>query len=312
MASTPAPKTIKKLGQFLEEQQEPFILEIYLSERGCIKKQKKNLNSSKFLKRSTSLNNSIKGVTIYSKLLKAAYNKLVPIKDSPKVKNSNDGQEVAEANQFSSASSTTTEVNSCSESEVKLQKDDISFRGHNCRSAENEAASVLQEESEQISPVSVLQEENQSRSTITQAKNITEDSLLSASLWNLEELVCSKLNSKVVKSKKILQQTKQLLFDCVREVLKTNDENGNDRRQQSCREFMGPELLGKLMSEKLKAWEKQSGDELNITRLLDFDFQDSVQEWSDFKQQMRDIAFKIGDAILEEIRDQLVTDLVSM
>lgn len=75
---------------------------------------------------------------------------------------------------------------------------------------------------------------------------------------------------------------------------------------------MGPELLGKLMSEKLKAWEKQSGDELNITRLLDFDFQDSVQEWSDFKQQMRGIAFKIGDAILEEIRDQLVTDLVSM
>lgn len=138
MASTPAPKTIKKLGQFLEEQQEPFILEIYLSERGCIKKQKKNLNSSKFLKRSTSLNNSIKGVTIYSQLLKAAYNKLVPIKDSPKVKNSNDGQEVAEANQFSSASNTTTEVNSCSESEVKLQKDDISFRGHNCRSAENE------------------------------------------------------------------------------------------------------------------------------------------------------------------------------
>lgn len=75
---------------------------------------------------------------------------------------------------------------------------------------------------------------------------------------------------------------------------------------------MGPELLGKLMSEKLKEWEKQSGDELNITRLLDFDFQDSVQEWSDFKQQMRDIAFKIGDAILEDIRDQLVTDLVSM
>lgn len=137
MSSTPAPKTIKKLGQFLEEQQEPFILEIYLSERGCIKKQKKNLNSSKFLKRPTSLNNSIKGVTIYSKLLKAAYNKLVPIKDSPKVKNSNDGQEVAEANQFSSASNT-TEVNSSSESEVKLQKDDISFRRHNCWSAENE------------------------------------------------------------------------------------------------------------------------------------------------------------------------------
>lgn len=311
MASTTAPKTVKKLGQFLEEQQEPFILEIYLSERGCIKK-KKNLNSSKFSTRSTGLNNSIKGVTICSKLLKAAYNKLVPIKDSPRVKNNNDGQEVAEANQFSSACSTTKEFNSCSESEVQLQKDDISFHAHTCWSAENKAASELQEQSEQISRVSVLQEENQSRSTINQAKNITEDSLLSASLWNLEELVWSKPNSKVFKSKMILQQTKQLLFDCVREVLKTNNENGTDRRQQSCREFMGPEFLGKLMSEKLQAWEKQSGDELNITRLLDFDFQDSVQEWSDFKQQMRDIAFKIGDAILEDIRDQMVTDLVSM
>lgn len=311
MASTTAPKTVKKLGQFLEEQQEPFILEIYLSERGCITK-KKNLNSGKFLKRSTSLTNSIKGVTIYSKLLKAAYNKFVPIKYCPKIKNNNDGQEVAEANQFSSASSTTTEFNSCSQSDVQLQKDDMSFQAHACQSAENEAASVLHEESEQIGPISELQEENQSKSSITLAKNITEDSLLSASLWNLEELVWSKPNSKVFKSKKILKQTKQLLFDCVREVLKTNDENGKDRRQQSCREFMGPELLGKLMSEKLKAWEKQSGDELNITRLLDFDFQDSVQEWSDFKQQMRDIAFKIGDAILEDIRDQMVTDLVSM
>lgn len=169
------------------------------------------------------------------------------------------------------------------------------------------------------------QEDNPSKSSSTLAKKITEDSLLSASLWNLlfqsaeekpssagaaelEELMRYKPTSQFFKSKKNLQQTKQLLFDCVREAL---DIHGKERKQQqNHKEIMRPELLGKLICDKIKLWGIQSGDEFNITRLLNLDFKDSAQEWNDFQPQMRDLAFEIGDAILEDIRDQIVTDMV--
>ncbi|XP_031281418.1 uncharacterized protein LOC116139923 [Pistacia vera] len=384
MANT-KPKVVKQLGQFLQEQQEPFILEIYLSERGY---QKKNLNSesstrfsqgnsSKSLKGSgnTSPNKSKKVTPQFSKVLRAAYKKFTSIKDSLRIKNNDNrngqfsvtemarnSQEVAEPDGFSTASSTTV-FNSCSDSEVEetstsVQKNDVSFIENTSQSfklwspGDKEAAAEgkLQwrcvEDSKQISPVSVLeeitshrgsspdktarqgsgntQEENPSRSCITLSKKITEDSILSTSFWSIlfhsaiekpscagatetQEPVHSKSTSQFFKSKKVVQQTEQLLFDCVREVL---ESHGKERRQQNKKEFLGSELLGNLVCEKIKAWGKQSVDGFNITQLLNADIQDSIKEWNDFEAQQRDIALEIGDAILEEIKDQIVTEML--
>lgn len=142
MAST-ASKTAK-LGQLLQQQQEPFALEVYLIERGYLKKTKeeklgcckKNGNSREFLSRSTcsGLNKSSK----VSKLWRAICNKLVCTNKSQSFKNSDykeaefsvhelptNGQQVSESERFSSASSTTV-YNSCSESD----KDETSTSFH--------------------------------------------------------------------------------------------------------------------------------------------------------------------------------------
>lgn len=131
----------KQLGQLLQEQQEPFILETYLLERGCLKKNSTSEggfscchgNSSKLLKRSAScdLNMSGKGIPQCSKILRAIFNKLVSITGNPKSKLcDHDGgvlsfsevgsssQKVAEQDSFSSAS-TTTVFNSCSASDTE-------------------------------------------------------------------------------------------------------------------------------------------------------------------------------------------------
>lgn len=169
-----------------------------------------------------------------------------------------------------------------------------------------------------------IQEQNPSRTCITLAKKITEESILSASFWRLLfhsavekpscagaaetlELVHSKPTSQFLKSKKVVQQTKQLLFDCVREVL---ESRGKETGQQDKKEFLGSELLGNLVCGKIKEWGKHSVDGFNLTRLLNADIHDSVQEWNDIEAEVRDIALEIGDAIMEEIKDQIVTEML--
>lgn len=110
-----------------------------------------------------------------------------------------------------------------------------------------------------------------------------------------------------LKSKRVLQQTKQLLFDCVREVVESQAKK--ERGEQHYRKFLGPEELGKLICERITSWGKQAGDETNTNCLLDLDFLDSVEEWCAFEQQKREIEFEIGDAILEEIKNEIVTEL---
>ncbi|KAK3231193.1 hypothetical protein Dsin_003074 [Dipteronia sinensis] len=361
MATTTS-KPVKKLGQFLEEKQEPFVLEIYLLEKSCLKKKKK-LNSDKSLKRSESCSKSStskKGIIPQCpKLFKVVYNKLVSINGSSlKIKNNDkrDGefnvtevarndQQVAESDQFSSASSTTV-FNSCSESDAEeATTSHQPFRI--CNPEQKEAGADRdqwrhREESKQISPVSVLEgipsnnsrhdlgtsheENNPSKSCIIVTKKISDDSILSASLWNLffhsatekpssagaaelQDLIRYKSTSEFLKSKRVLQQTKQLLFDCVREAVETQ-QHGKEKSQQNRRENLGSELLGKLICEKIKAWKRQSGGRLNITKQLESDYKDSAQEWNSFEPQIKDIAMEIGDAILEEIRDQIVTEMV--
>lgn len=107
----------------------------------------------------------------------------------------------------------------------------------------------------------------------------------------------------LLKSKRVLQQTNQLLFDCVREVVESHAKK--ERGKQHYKKFLGPEELGKLISERITSWGIQDGDETNTNYFLD-----SVEEWRAFEQQKREIEFDIGDTILEEIKNEIVTEMI--
>ncbi|KAF2324237.1 hypothetical protein GH714_011005 [Hevea brasiliensis] len=271
-------------------------------------------------------------------------------------------QEAGELDSFSSAS-TSTVFNSCSgsdadadaeESSISQQKDHISFTANTSQSfrlCNNEAVTdrKLQrqciEDSKQHSPVSVLEEvashrgyplhnnepeyfstvreKNPTKTCAHSPKKVTEDSILSASLWKIlfhsatekstlpgvseiQELVHYNLSSQHLKSKSALQQTRQLLFDCVKEIV---ENQGRKEKQQG--EYLEAEELGKLIGEKIKLWGKQSGEESTFGEQMEMEFRESAQEWSGYKAQRRKIGSIIGDAILEEISSEIVMDMVA-
>ncbi|KAG6705350.1 hypothetical protein I3842_07G174700 [Carya illinoinensis] len=252
MASTP-PKPSKQLGEFLLEQQEPFILDEYLLERGCLKNSsnsRSNLgsccgNSTKLLKRSASCG-----------LNKSRNDKFVSIKEDKRRKSSEYkdeeysapatemvDKEVAESDGFSSSSSTTV-FNSCSESD----KEEIST-----------------------------------------------SSCKDQTFFDVETFQAMELCNSCKGLESLLQQTKQLLFDCVREAMETHVRR--ERGKQHHKELLGPEELGG----------SSAGDETNTNYFLDLD-SDSVDEWRTLEQQKRKIALEIGDAILEEIQTEIVIE----
>ncbi|CAL0327114.1 unnamed protein product [Lupinus luteus] len=144
-------------------------------------------------------------------------------------------------------------------------------------------------------------------------KKITEESILSAALWSLltqsekrenysmelrENIGCNV--SKILKSKRVLHKTKQLLFDCVREITITLP-----------RKDYGPEELGKIIWQRTKEWsEKGAGDETNLTHLLTLDYLNSINEWSKLEQHVKDVSVEIADAILDCVNDEIVSEMI--
>ncbi|KAK6257193.1 hypothetical protein QUC31_000652 [Theobroma cacao] len=361
--TTASGKPARQLGELLQEQQEPFILKVYLTERGCMRK---NLNSGakfigchgnscKFLKKSGCQDKSKKCIPQFPKVLKVVCNKLFTI-EGFRTKNSADedgklnvtemdrnNKDTAEPDRFSSASSTTV-YNSCSDIDIDepsmFDDNSKSFKPYDQSEKKAAADTKFQwscvEDGKQHSPVSVFEDISTSRGSqldntrpvsssrqksLFLPKLITEDSILSASLWNLliqttpGKSSCAGLtelqepdlsnSSRFSISKKVLQQTKQLLFDCVRELVDSHD------REEKGKEFSGSEEIGKVTCGKIKGWGKRCGDESNIKQWLKSDLTDSTQEWRDLETQKRDIGLVIGNAILEEITSQVAMDMVN-
>ena len=129
MASTMTkPERHQQLGELLQQGQEPFVLEIYLIERGYLRKSlSTRIESSRFGCCNGNLNKliSTKGIPSCSKIVKAILNKFGHSSETRNTKKEakfsvtetrRNGQEVAERERFSSASSTTV-FNLCTESE---------------------------------------------------------------------------------------------------------------------------------------------------------------------------------------------------
>lgn len=166
-------------------------------------------------------------------------------------------------------------------------------------------ARIRQEENLTACPKKVLED---SLSSVRSRELLFHSAIEKSSCTGLLGLNESNSPSHFLKLKRVLQQTKKLLFDCVRDVVETHVRN--ERGKQQYKEFLGPEKLGMLICERIKSWRKQVGDKKKKNYLLDLDFMDSVEEWSDFEKQKREVEMEIGDAILEEIKNELVTEMI--
>ncbi|PRQ27875.1 hypothetical protein RchiOBHm_Chr6g0309981 [Rosa chinensis] len=360
MASTTT-KPVKQLGELLQEQQEPFVLDVYLFERGCLRKSlssSNSINSSKSLKRSSSCGpiKSKKGTPSFSKILRSVYNKLVSKNGGSRTKSSGEEEGKFDANteitlpsdclgdldEFSSSSSR-TRYESCCDSDkdeacatVLLQNEDeasLAVEGTSqvpnlCNMKEETKIALLNGESSKKKKKKTQTKQHTSISVLEdRPSHAVPNSVLSASLWELlfqpplerprdtfgvpemlEPVIRS--NSSPHKSKRMLQQTRQLLFDCVREV--TESHAKQMKEEQNSAKFLGAEELGKLISEKLRIWDRQAGDETNIDFLLDSDILSSAEEWNCNEQEEREICCEIGDAILEEIIKETVALPISL
>ncbi|KAM7518436.1 hypothetical protein LguiB_017398 [Lonicera macranthoides] len=302
----------KKLQELLQEQQEPFTLELYLLERGY---PKNKLNpkqsflcfspgSSKLLKRSASsgIKRGRNLFPICSKLLKVAFNKLASVHLISKSPTTNDKeiverkQENEEDDRFSSASSTTV-FNSCSESDTEEVGRERELK---CGSNKNK---------KQLSPVSVL-EEIQSDETspvhntcsVHQYNNFKTGGEVTSTISNT--ISTKKMNM-------ALLQTKQLLCDCVREAVETRTRKyAIGGRQLQFQEFLGAEEIGEIICEKIWTWSKKSADKNELTQVSNLGLLASKEEWSDFEQQKKEIAMVIGDLILEDINNEFVVEMM--
>ncbi|XP_054794682.1 uncharacterized protein LOC129300167 isoform X2 [Prosopis cineraria] len=388
MASTSRPQ--KKLSEFLNEEQQPFVLELYLLERGCSRKwnltQDQGGNgfdigdSGKSLERSAScvLNKKRKALLSFSEVLTSVYKKLAAHSETPITRDSDNRdedavsvpqteraiQKVVETDRFSSASSSTL-FNSCSETgEIEEQtwisshKDQPSFISDTCSASNacNIAVKSQQATSNEkhrwryIEQSPALLDRIQSRKVqvsqnnervkedvgrreqrilncgeVVMPKKITEDSLLSAAFWGLliqsaerdghsiskdfREILGTNV-SQVLKSKRALHKTKQLLFDCVREIAASFPRTGEG--QTGFKQLLGAEELGNLICQKTREWGQQAGDRKNLTNLLTSDHLKSINEWSDLEPHMKDISFEVADAILDCINNEIVSEMVDI
>ncbi|KAJ8537821.1 hypothetical protein K7X08_014361 [Anisodus acutangulus] len=333
----------KQLGEFLQEQQEPFTLELYLLERGRSIRSNSTLisdggfrccsrnSSTKFLKRAASCGAKKRRKVIpnCSKIVNYVFNKLVTISHNQKIKNlaseqhnnatrknvNCQGITNADDEKISSASSTTV-FNSCSDNSDAEEADNLSSPQpaddnflHEKQVTEDRRKLRLDflEESKQLSPVSVLEETEPSdddcphvkKQECLKAKKQEQFSIPSAS--NSGE---TSPESQYIKNKKAIQQSRQLLFDCVKEVVE------NQKGKEEFQRILGAEQLWELLLQNIWLWSQDSINETNINDLMHFDLLNSFEESSGVEEK-REIGRVVGDLIFAYISNEIVLDMLN-
>ncbi|KAK2445733.1 hypothetical protein QL285_016630 [Trifolium repens] len=335
------PKPEKKLVEFLKEQQEPFILDLYLLEKS--KSWSSSINNFETPPSNSIINKQHKPLFPFLKLLLTAIHhdkkkkkKLATIKDSnttnlnkhanfvdnitQESNNSSDHQTVMETDRFSTASSSTM-FQSCSDIDDE-EEDRTSFSlDTTCQACslcnigvQSQQDTTKRKRRQRCIEVCVSDETLNKDVCVCDVivpKKITEDSLLSVALFSSpfetskkdQKNYSTKQLQQILGRKKVLHKTKRLLFDCVREL--TINLNRKDSKGSS------PEMLGKIIWERTKKWSQRGGNiETNLTNLLTLDYLDSINEWSEFKTEVKDVSFEIADEILEcVIKDEIVLEM---
>lgn len=260
----------KQLGELLQEKQEPFILDIYLLEKGC-SRNRFNLNPTfnccSFTHLTKPLSKRRKIFPNCSNAAKAVFGKIGFIKNREKVKKS-----------WSNAKAVSS----------SFSKRDFENSPHSLQEKENEAKENLQERNK---------EDIGKQATRTRIK------------LQLQPEEPNSSNPHHSSTNKVMHQSKQLVFDCVKELFESN--KWKLRRERNLLQLLKPEEIGKLLSEDLRIWSILSGNESNISQLLNVDFGVTIGEWRDFELEKRDFSAEIGDAIFDDVSKEIVADMIA-
>ncbi|XP_020236130.1 uncharacterized protein LOC109815744 isoform X1 [Cajanus cajan] len=329
MASA-TPKPQKRLTDFLKEQQEPFILELFLPERGYSKRWSLNGDSETASKKKRAL-------LPFYQLLKALYNKLAIHKETKnilsKVHDQRNNHEalVDHIVQFSSHRSSDTDEEGTS---ILSREDQHLFYSHtlcNMGPHRRQRQRCIEGGPELLRKIpgcrvpnvreDVRRMQQRIRSCgVILPKNIREDSLLSAAIWSglLDESItkgnCTRelgvllrrTNdvSRMLKSKRVLHRIKKMVFDCVKDIAITLPTE--EDRTKSYKQVMGPPEI----RQRTKEWDQQAFGGGNRTNLLTLDYLNSIMEWSNFEPHVKDISVEITDAILDNIKIEIVIEMI--
>lgn len=156
------------------------------------------------------------------------------------------------------------------------------------------------------------EEDGASTSSTILSKNTEEGCVLSAFLWELlikspiekqsdaelQEIIGPGV-SQHLKNKRVLQQSKQLLFDCANEAIETRERK--NRRKKHVQEFKDLQELGKNICEQICSWGKQ-----NEAQTVNFNVSSTIEDWDYLQQLNRKIGIEIGDAIMNEIIQEII------
>ncbi|KAH6796155.1 hypothetical protein C2S51_037141 [Perilla frutescens var. frutescens] len=281
----------KLLAEFLQEQQEPFVLDVYLLERGYYRhiiRPDAPSRSPRFSQNKRHL----QAIPSCAQFVRTVFSRLLLQHNNHKINK----LDHADEDEFSSANSTTL-YNSCSESDAECITKQSDF-------------------SLQLSPVSVLEETESEGSPLykkqynlkkTQGESSTSISRCKSKQATHNRVVDSFDQYSI--NKRALQQTKQLLVDCVREVIE-NQRKRDDEGGLQLKKILGAEELWKVVSENVWLWSQEPIHETNIVHLLNSDFMASLEESKSASDQLKDeISLEIADAILEDIINEIVTCL---
>ncbi|KAL2317862.1 hypothetical protein Fmac_031738 [Flemingia macrophylla] len=346
-------KPQKTLADFLHEQQEPFILEVFLSEREYSKRW--NLNGDSETPTTSSLTKKKKALLSFYQVLKAVYNKLAIHKErnnnltivhDQRNKQHEGALEPTLVNHIVQLSShrSSRMFNSCSDideegTSILSHQDQPLFYSHtlcNMGPKRRQRKRCIEDSPELLRKIPECRVSNVSEDFrrmqqrmrhcgVILPKEMREDSLLSAAIWSslLDESIkgrnCKRelrvllpgTNdvSQIPKSKRVLHKIKKMLFDCVEDI-KITLPTDEDRRK-SYRQVMGPPEIGKVFRQRTEAWGQQEAiGGGNFTCLLTLDYLNSIMEWSNYEPHMEDIGVEITDSILDNIKNEIVREMI--
>ncbi|XP_008797019.2 uncharacterized protein LOC103712310 [Phoenix dactylifera] len=160
------------------------------------------------------------------------------------------------------------------------------------------------EDANQLSPISVLELHSNEASPIHNHSSSFSSGMetKAASWFGFEELLGSaSFLSQYANTKKELDRSYQLLLDCVREV---------EKRIWDSYECLSPERAKSIIKERIFTWEKKRGDVADIAQLVDSEVSESREEWRHFQSEIREIGIEIETVIFEEIREETLLDML--
>ncbi|KAL1546867.1 acetylglutamate kinase [Salvia divinorum] len=263
----------KLLGEFLQEQQEPFTLEVYLLERGYARCSLKT-------RRRQAIPNC-------SELVRAVFSRIL----LHKIKNPRKNDDTNHEDEFSS----TTFYSSCSDVEDERSMEEDCDK-------QLSPISVLEETESEASPLHQRQYKFK-KAKGESSKSISQRRSKHKTAPKFQECMEHSQDYQYTINKRALQQTKKLLVDCVREVIENEGGGGKQLKK-----ILGAEELWKAVCENVWLWSQESIHENNISHIVRCDFMASLGEWGfDSHQHKDEVSMEVGDAILEDIINEIIS-----